>query len=197
MSEESARHKIRLRLPDGAEFEAEGSPEFVSEELRDFVAMQRREKTGARLPEPPKGARAAVPETAAAAASRDHQPGAPRIPWESIIESSGAGIRLRAKLGGGRNENDACLVLLAASQVVLKENKPTAGRLARWLRASGYPISRVDRVIQQGISQGEVLASGSRRARRYELSGPGKAKACLLALQLGELIEGPDSPEIG
>ena len=189
MPEDPARHKVRLRLPDGAEFEAEGSPEFVSGELKDFVAMQRRDKPGSRPTEAQKTP-ARAPQDAPIHAS-DPRPGALRVPWDTLIETGAAGIRLRAKLGGGKDDKDACLVLLAASQALLKENKPTAGRLARWLRASGYPIGRVDRVIAQAVEQGEVLASGSRRARRYELSGPGKAKAYLLAIRLTELIEGP------
>ncbi|MEK7744705.1 MAG: hypothetical protein AAB576_06430 [Elusimicrobiota bacterium] len=190
MPEDSARHKIRLRLPDGAEFEAEGSPEFVSGELKDFVAMQRREKTDPRPAQVRRAPAEQAPQQDPAYAS-DPRPGALRVPWDTLIETGVAGIRLRAKLGGGKDDKDACLVLLAASQALLKENKPTAGRLARWLRASGYPIGRVDRVIAQAVEQGEVLASGSRRARRYELSGPGKAKAYLLAIRLTELIEGP------
>ena len=62
------------------------------------------------------------------------------------------------------------------------------GKLAKWLRISGYPVQRMDRALQEAIAQGEILSSGSRRARRYELTGPGRIKAYLLAHQLTTIV---------
>ena len=161
-------HRPRLKLPDGSEFEAEGSPEFVE--------AQRREFSKGVMPslEP------AVPPT----------PGAPLIAWDAITELRGKGLQLRAKLPAGKTEKDACLVLLACSQRLLNQAKPTATQLAKWLRASGYPILRMDRALQEGIERGELLSSGSRRARRYELTAPGRLKAYILANQLTAAITG-------
>jgi len=161
-------HRLRLRLPDGAEFEAEGSAEFVSAERLEFL-----------------GGRGAK----AAGAAPGDPAGAPEPAWERLIEAKGPVIQLRTKLPGEGAEREACLVLLAAARGVLRQAKPTAAQLARWLRASGYPIGRVDRVIADAVSQGEILASGSRRARRYELSGPGLAKGWRLAHRLAAHIQ--------
>ena len=62
--------------------------------------------------------------------------------------------------------------------------------VAKWLRASGYPIGRMDRTLQDAIAQGELLSSGSRRSRRYELTATGKIKALLLAEQLTHMVLG-------
>lgn len=161
-------HRLKLRLPDGTEFEAEGSAEFVAAERRHFLAER-----APRASEGPAGS----PETAQEPA------------WERITEAKGPVIQLRAKLPGEGSEHEACLILLAAARGLLRQAKPTAGQLARWLRASGYPVGRVDRAIADAIAQGEILASGTRRARRYELSGPGLAKGWRLAAKLAAHIQ--------
>ena len=174
MADERA-HRIRLKLPAGAEFEAEGSPEFVERGARQFLALAQ----GAVAPGGLEGPLGASPGI-----------GQPHIDWAAITESKGRSIQLRAKLGGDRTEKDACLVLLAASQKILNEPKPTAAMLAKWLRRSGYPIVCMDRALQDGVQKGEILASGSRRARRYELTAPGRLKALILADQLTAVITG-------
>lgn len=170
---EYATHRIRLKLPSGAEIEVEGSPEFVYKESKELLgsvqgAMER--------PGSPLSAMA--------------EPGAPNIAWEAIIEHKGRNIQLRGKLAGDKSEKDACLVLLAASHRLLNLPKPTATQLAKWLRASGYPIQRMDRALQDGVAKGEILSSGSRRARRYELTVPGRLKAHILANQLSTTVTG-------
>lgn len=157
-----------MRLPNGAELEAEGSPEFVNSERRAFLGELR------------------GPRSAEATGARE---GYPPPAWDQLLESRAGGIQLRAK-PPGKTEKEACLVLLAGAQKLLNASKPTAAQLARWLRASGYPIGRVDRALAQAIERGEILASGSRRARRYELTGPGRAKAFLLADELSRVISG-------
>jgi hypothetical protein len=165
---ESRAHRLKLHLPNGAEMEAEGTPDFIASERREFAALLAPSKKG--------GAGESPIEPA----------------WDEIIETGAQGtLALRAKLGGGGTERDACLVLIAASRALLRTPKPTAAQLARWLRASGYPVSRVDRAIQAVLTRGDVLASGSRRARRYALSGPGLAKAFGLGHQLHALIHAP------
>jgi hypothetical protein len=171
------QQKLRLKLPDGAEFEAEGSLEFIRSERQEFIAGLKPQPFGT-TPLAPKGPGRAGQE--------------PEMAWETMIERKGHhDIHLRAKLPGDRPLKDACLVLLAASQKLLHQPKPTAAKLAKWLRVSGYPVQRMDRALQEAIAQGELLSSGSRRARRYELTGPGRIKAFLLAHQLAAAINGP------
>lgn len=173
MPNQSNHHRIRLKLPGGAELEAEGSPEFVYKERQEF--MDRLHGGGTQDPG----------EAAGAFISN-----APNISWETIMEIKGHNIQLRTKLRGDKSEKDACLVLLAASQKLLSQPKPTSAQLAKWMRSSGYPIQRMDRVLQDAIDQGELLSSGSRRARRYELTAPGRLKAYILANQLTGIVTG-------
>ena len=172
--DEGNLHRIRLKLPGGAEFEAEGTPEFVQRERSNFLdRLGHQSKTGP------------------ATASQDNDIGQPNISWDAITESKGSAIQLRAKLIKGEEpEKDACLVLLAASHKILNQPKPTATQLAKWLRRSGYPILRMDRALQDAVARGEILSSGSRRARRYELTAHGRLKAYILANQLTAAITG-------
>lgn len=162
-------HRLRLRLPDGVEFEAEGTPEFISRERLEFLSGRQHLAPSSAGPE----------QTAAEPA------------WETLVETAGPALQLRSKIQGEGAERDACLILLAAAKSVLRQNKPTASQLARWLRASGHPIGRVDRAISSAVAQGEILATGTRRARRYELSGPGLAKGWRLAHRLAAHIQPP------
>lgn len=156
-------HRLRLKLANGAEMEAEGEAEFVKREREEFLLRQ-------------------TPPTAPTPDGFGREP---RVEWTAVVEARGGGITLRGKIPGGEKAGrDACLVLLLASERLLSQPKPTSAMLAKWLRASGYPIGRMDRALQDAISQGELLSSGSRRSRRYELTASGKIKALLLAEQL-------------
>ncbi len=154
---DARQYRLRLKLPGGAEFEAEGDPEFILAERRAFLS------------EPAKNSEA------------PH--------WPNVLENKAGTLQLRGKLRPPNTEQEACLLLMAGASQLLQLTKPTAAQLARWLRASGYPVQRVDRAIMETVRNGQVLASGSRRARRYELTGPGRAKAFLLARELEALLE--------
>ncbi len=167
-------HRLRLKLSDGSEFEAEGSPEFIVEARRQFL-----DRPPGAQPRPSQNRETAAPA-----------PQEPRIAWPQITEIHDRGLHLRAKLPAPRAQRDACLVLLAAAQRLLSQPKPAATQLAKWLRASGYPVLRMDRALQDAIAQGELLASGSRRSRRYELTASGRLKAFLLAEELSRLVAG-------
>ncbi len=172
--------RLRFRLPSGAEFEAEGPRSFITEE-KDVFLSELGERTATGTPEQIQ--RKPVVQQALGAV--------PDIAWDAIIERRGdRQIQLRGKLKAEHSEKEACLVLLAAAERLLNEPKPLATMLAKWLRASGYAILRIDRAIQEGLSQGQIIASGSKRARRYELTGPGKIKAYLLAHELSRTITG-------
>jgi len=161
--------RLRLKLPNGAEFEAAGDPDFIRAERAVFLDLRS-------LPALP------GPVTADNGAAR------PMADWGAIADSNGGILQLRAKLKNDKTNKDACLVLLASARKLLNEPRPTAAQLARWLRASGYPVGRIDRALSEALSRGEILASGSRRARRYQLTGPGLIKASFLAEQLASEI---------
>lgn len=165
-------HRVRLKLPNGAELEAEGDAEFVRHEREEFLLRQ----------------------TQVSSASPEGPRKEPRIDWNAVVEAKKGGLLLRSKIpGGDKAGKDACLVLLMASDRLLSQPKPTAAMVARWLRASGYPIGRMDRTLQDSMTQGELLSSGSRRSRRYELTATGKLKALLLSERLTAAVLGQNS----
>ena len=158
-------HRVRLRLPNGAELEAEGEAEFVRQERAEFLLRQ------TEIP--------SAPTAASGVPGKE-----PRVDWSAVVETKSGGLTLRGKImGADKTGKDACLVLLMASDRLLSQPKPTAAMLGKWLRASGYPVGRMDRVLQDAVSQGELLSTGSRRSRRYELTSSGKIKALLLSEQ--------------
>jgi hypothetical protein len=173
---EKMPHRLRLKLSSGAELEAEGDADFVRQERAEFLMIN-----------------AAIPAAGAGAAGRTAEP---RIDWGATVElKPRGGLCLRAKLPGDASSGvEACLVLIMASELLLRQSRPTAAMLAKWLRISGYPVGRVDRLISPAIERGELLSSGSRRSRRYELTATGKMRALLLAETLSGVITGPRKP---
>lgn len=166
---ETNPHRVRLRLPNGAELEAEGDAEFVKNERAEFLLRQ-----------------TPVSGTAPVGPQKE-----PRVEWTAVVEAKAGGLTLRGKIpGGDKAGRDACLVLLLAADRLLSLPKPTATLLAKWLRSSGYPIGRMDRTLADAIAQGELLSTGSRRSRRYELTAAGRLKALLLAEQLTATVLG-------
>lgn len=165
------RCRLKLRLADGAELEAEGSADFVERQRDAFLGPAPQTRSPEKAPRSPVAAGAE-----------------PRIAWDAVAEIRGKDLTLRAKLTAPNSEREACLVLLAASHRLLGAPKPTATQLAKWLRASGYPVRRMDRALQAAVDGGQLLSSGSRRARRYELTAAGRLKALLLAERLTETI---------
>ena len=165
-------HRVRLKLPNGAELEVEGDAEFVRAEREEFVLRQ-------------------TPTAGAVPMAMEGIARTPWIEWSAVVEAKSGGLTLRGKIqGGDKAGKDACLVLLMASERLLSMPRPTATMVAKWLRASGYPIGRMDRTLQDAVSQGELLSSGSRRARRYELTATGKIRALLMAEQLTAIVLG-------
>ena len=158
--QETGRSRIRIRLPSGAEIETEGTEEFARQEAQRLLAHL----------ESPAISRSASSDPAQAL-------------WAEIVDTHQKGLLLRSR-PSPQAAADACLLLLGAAKTLLSQSKPTATQLARWLRLSGCPVKRVDRVLNGEVQKGDILASGARRSRRYELSAAGFKHANLLASQL-------------
>jgi hypothetical protein len=162
---DAEKSRVRLKLPSGLEVEAEGQPEFVRAQVNDLL----------RFAEP--AAKAAGPQL----------PPEPEA-LEKILDQTGAELALRALPPGTGDPQDACLALILGSEKRLGQPKPTAAQLAKWLRKSGFSILRMDRSLKRAVINGHILASGSRRSRRYELSQKGRIQALLAAERLARTI---------
>ncbi len=169
LPDDNPAKKLRLRFPNGFEFEALGPEEFIKEQIQRFLGQQNNNST------------TTGPET---------ESGNPaKIQWEKIAEKSQNDLLLRSKLENLGQAAEACLVLMAASKNLANNPRPSALELARWLRRSGYPIDRIDRIIKNAVKIGDILISGSRRGRKYELSPGGRLKALLIAEKLSQRID--------
>ena len=169
LPDDNPAKKLRLRFPNGFEFEALGPEEFIKEQIQRFLGQQNNNSTTATGPETESGNPA-------------------KIQWEKIAEKSQNDLLLRNKLENLGQAAEACLVLMAASKNLANNPRPSALELARWLRRSGYPIDRIDRIIKNAVKIGDILISGSRRGRKYELSPSGRLKALLIAEKLSQRI---------
>jgi hypothetical protein len=155
--------RLKLRLPSGLELEAEGAQDFVSAQIQELL----------RLTEP---------------AEKASEPRAEPEPLARILDQDGSDLELRALPAGRGDPQDACLALILGAETRLGQPKPTAAQLAKWLRKSGFKIKRMDRILSEALRAGRILASGTRRSRRYELSTKGRIQALLACERLARAL---------
>ena len=181
---DNSAKKLRLRFPNGFEFEALGSEEFIKEQLQSFLGQEKNLSSTA----PPQ----TKTESGGSPGNKNNSNGDNPIgiQWEKIAEKAQNDLLLRNKLENLGQAAEACLILMAASKDMANQPRPSALELARWLRKSGYPIARIDRILQNAVKNGDILVSGSRRGRKYELSPSGRLKAFLIAEKLSQRITG-------
>lgn len=159
-----SNHKLRLKYPSGAEFEAEGPAEFILSEKADFLA-------GMTAPA------AAGPPVQAPAESRQE----PAF-WNTIIDRNGP-LRLRIKTPE-INAVDAVLILMAASRALNFKEDMGAIALSKALKTSGYEPDRLDRLLAKEIREGRITASGTKRNRTYRLTQKGIGAAAIAIARL-------------
>lgn len=169
---ENTSLKIRLRLPNGEEFEAEGPREFIEQQRNYFLALIGRNQT-------------------AQPATNGHlAPSAPlQIPshsqmylWEKLLKEDGDTLILRRKTKLAPQELAA--IVLAGSSVLLKKSAYPALELARSLKACHIDAGRLDRLLAGEIQAGRIIGEGAKRSRTYKLTPEGFAKAFVLAEKL-------------
>ncbi|MBI4669293.1 MAG: hypothetical protein HY747_08945 [Elusimicrobia bacterium] len=78
----------------------------------------------------------------------------------------------------------AAIILLAAHRDLERKDSLTALELMRTLKSSGYNPGRLDVHLRAFAERGWILPSGSRRARRYEITNPGYSEALKLTHEL-------------
>ncbi len=161
--------KLRLKDPSGAEFEAEGTTEFVLAEKTSFLAGLTRGKA---VPERRLTARAGAttPETAF---------------WSRIITDKGDLLKLRFK-SPEIIAVEAVLILMAANRTINQKEDLGAITLSKALKSSGYEPDRLDRLLSKEIRDGRVTASGTKRNRTYQITQKGLEKAYMATRKLNK-----------
>lgn len=159
-----SNHKLRLKYPSGAEFEAEGPAEFILSEKADFLAGM------------------ATPTTSRPTAQGPAEMRQEPAFWDRIIDQKGP-LRLRIKTPE-ISAVDAVLILMAANRAISLKEDMSAITLSKALKTSGYEPDRLDRLLIKEIREGRITASGTKRNRTYRLTqkGIGAAAAAIARL---------------
>ncbi len=181
--------KMRFRLPNGEEFEAEGTREFIESQRNYFLTL-----IGQQQPDRLQTVTNTHQSSAVSIAEQpsriiDRKLTSPVLVahteqylWELLLKEEDGLLLLRKKYKTTILE--AATLLIAGAQVLLQKETYSALELAKSLRASGIEGGRLDRILNPEIQSGKLLAQGSKRSRTYKLSNEGFAKAFILAEKL-------------
>ncbi len=162
--------KMRFRLPNGEEFEAEGPREFIESQRNYFLALIGQTAK----PQPPSNTLRLSP-------IKEHTE---TYLWERLLrEDEGILVlRRRTKLSMA----EIAEILIAGARILLKKEGYSALELAKSLKASGIEGGRLDRALSSEIQNGRLIAQGSKRSRTYRLSEEGFARALIMAEKLSK-----------
>lgn len=171
--------KVRLKLKDGSEFEAEGPAAIVINEKNLFLAL-----SGEKAPAPQEHTPATAPNTERGAAASSI--------WAKLAEEKNGVICLRSKPPDA-TAADAALLITAAAKMVSQLQTYSALQLSKSLKKSGYFQGRLDRITANEVKNGFLSALGTKRNRAYSLTPKGLARAFALAERLLAMQQPPAS----
>ncbi len=205
--------KIRFRFPNGEEFEATGNCEFIEQQRNYFLtlvgknhsptafstepALQRARFSSAHSEMAGNTSQPTGEDSLAEMASLSILPPAQRVErtaprqnenfpalrlWERLLKEDGDIVLLRKKMR--LTAQEAALLLLAGTRVLLKKPACLALNLSRSMRKSGFNEGRLDRLLAPDIRNGHLTCEGTKRGRNYRLTNEGFAKAFVLAEKL-------------
>ena len=181
MNNENNALKMRFRLANGEEFEAQGTREFIETQRNQFLALI--------------GQRGGTQQSAICPQANCNTPPAKTWPqakasglnglahtelylWEKALKEDGQTLFLRKKTK--LNAPEIALLLIAGAKKLLNKNEYPALELAKSLKACGIEGGRLDRMLAGELASGRILAQGNKRARAYKLSSSGEARAFVL-----------------
>ncbi len=179
MNSENNILKIRFRLPNGEEFEAEGTREFIEHERNYFLALIGQGKAAAQALSQSAGLIAVRPQPAPNTAAPQHTE---QYLWEKLLKEDGETLILRRKTK--LTPQEVAAIVLAGARVLLKKPAYPALELARSLKACGIEGGRLDRLLAGEIQAGRMVGEGIKRNRTYQLTPQGLARAFVLAEKL-------------
>jgi hypothetical protein len=175
---ESSRVKMRIGTH---EFEAEGSPEIVQQQLEAFKSLLLAQPAPASAEQQTGPQTSSTEETEAAAPSAAALSQSVHVRLENILHADGRVVSLTAL--PGTVEEAALLIMLG--QKDLRNNVSATGQeIGDGLAQSGKPTQRVDRIMEKHIREALVLRTGLGRGTRYRLTNQGASKALSIAREL-------------
>lgn len=179
--------KIRFRLLNGEEFEAEGSQSFIEQQRNYFLNLIGKDNSlsipqTATLNNPLQQTIAPVVRIPITSSQPDASLSPVRL-WERILREEGNVVvfRKRHKL----SLQESVILILAGARVLLHKQSCSALEISRALKLSGINLNgRLDRMLAGEIQQGHLSSEGVKRSRTYTLTDSGVARAFVLAEKL-------------
>jgi hypothetical protein len=166
--------RLKMKIGDH-EFEAEGSADAVREQ---FQVWQELVKTAA-VATPPPAKNANLDSDNQAASTPKQDPTTVDVNLQKIMRLDNRIVSLTARLG---SVHDAVLVMLYGQKAMRNNEAVTGAELLDGLAATGgFAVSRLDRILDKLADDGDVMAFGERRGKRYRLTNTGIAKARAVA----------------
>ena len=179
MNGENNTLKMRIRLPNGEEFEAEGPREFIEAQRNYFLALIGQGKAAAQALSQSAGLAAVQPNPAPNTTAPQHTE---QYLWEKLLKEDENTLILRRK--AKLTPQEIATIVLAGARVLLKTPAYPALELARSLKACGIEGGRLDRLLAGEIQAGRMVGEGTKRNRTYQLTPQGFARAFALAEKL-------------
>jgi hypothetical protein len=161
--------KLKMKIGDH-EFEAEGPPELVKEQLSAFREMV------ANAPA------AAVSDRIATANDGEVPPvknGTTRL--ESIMRTEGRVVSLTAR---ANSAEEAALLILLGQRSFRNNEAVTGAEIVDGLQVTGQMVARLDRLMDKIAAEGNAIIIGTHRAKRYRLTNQGFSRAQEIAKTL-------------
>lgn len=189
-NESNKNQKIRVKFPGGAEFEAEGSQEFIEQQRSWFLAQLAPKTPGTRtrpspMPESQPPLSAMPLSTVPPAAPR---PAPDKTIWERLLKTENGLVYPRKKYRHLTPQQVALLLVAGAKALLNAADGYSALDLSKSLKLAGYGEGRLDRLLSAEMRDGTLKTAGSKRARSYILSDEGFARAFVLAEKLEQTV---------
>ncbi len=167
----------RLKMKIGEhEFEAEGPPESVREQFQvwqELVRIAASQPLTQTQKEEPAG------DTTLQAVFKQDAEYLNNLVLEKIMRLDNRTISLTARLP---SVHDAVLVMLYGQKTLRNNDAVTGAELTSGLSATGgFSFGRLDRILDKLATDGDVMAFGERRGKKYRLTNTGVAKARAIA----------------
>lgn len=157
-------HRIKIKIGN-AEFDAEGSPELVKEQFKEFMAAISLMGSDKPLSIVPTGTPDVPPNPAPSDKS-----GVDASILERIF-MRGDPLSLAALPKSDNANPDALLVLLYGYTKILGQPQVTGTMLMKSAKKSGVNVDRIDRVINAHTDF--ILSAGAKKGMRYSLNNRG------------------------
>lgn len=180
-------YRLAVKLPAGAEFEAEGNEETVKELFQQFLEAVRMVPTPA--PVPATATNKIIPlqdDLELEAGDAMPSPAAMTIDRVTLdrlfaIDRTGT-VSLKALPRGEDRGAEALVALLYGFNVMRGETDVTAVRLMKAARQSGIQVARLDRTIS--TQERFINSAGFGKGKRYGLNNPGLNRAQEILLSI-------------